>query len=90
MGLTALGVGCVYYKHYVDIIEPVGTKIMNGTILTGGMIAHLSIAIIWAIYRTYHYYREIYNDLKATEFYTLYLDEQYDESLEKELQELND
>ena len=63
---------------------------MNGTILTGGMIAHLSIAIAWAAYRTYHCYREAYLELQKTEFYTLYLDEKYDDNLEKELQELND
>ena len=30
VGLTALGVGCIYYRHYMDINEPVGTKIMCG------------------------------------------------------------
>ena len=30
LGLIALGVGCIYYRKYIDTEEPVGTKIMCG------------------------------------------------------------
>jgi hypothetical protein len=30
VGLTALAVGCVYYRNYLDAHEPVGTKILCG------------------------------------------------------------
>lgn len=83
VGLTALGVGCIYYRNYIDAKEPVGTKIMCGDILTIGMIIHLSIAIIWALFRTYYSYQDVKEEFTKTEFYTLYLDENYDENLEK-------
>lgn len=57
VGLVALCVGCLYYLHYIEVGEPVGTKIICGTILTGGMIAHLSVAVLWALFRSYHFYK---------------------------------
>jgi hypothetical protein len=80
-GLIAFCVGCLYYRHYIEIKEPVGTKIICGTIMSGGMIAHLSIAVLWALYKSYHFYKELYKEFKKTEFYMLYLDEKYDENL---------
>jgi hypothetical protein len=38
------------------------------------MIIHLSIAVIWALFRSYHFFTDIYNDFKKTEFFMLYLD----------------
>lgn len=67
----------------MDLLEPVGTKIICGTIITGGVIGYLSIVVIWALFKSYHFYREIYLEFKKTEFYMLYLDDKYDESLEK-------
>jgi len=66
VGLTFIGGAMLYYKHYVDILEPVGTKIICGTIITIVIIVHLSIALIWAIFRVYNFYKELYKDFKAT------------------------
>jgi hypothetical protein len=66
VGLTFIGGGFLYYKHYVDILEPIGTKILCGTIITIVIIIHLSIALIWSILRTYYFYRELYKDFKET------------------------
>lgn len=90
VGLIFLGGAFLYYKHYVDIMEPVGTKIICGSIITIVIIVHLSIALIWGIFRAYHFYKQLYKDFKETELYRLYFDEKYEETLEKELQELND
>ena len=42
------------------------------------MILHLSIAIIWSLFRTYYFFKEAHEEFKKTEFYMLYLDEKYD------------
>ena len=60
VGLTALAVGYIFYQNYIDAQEPVGTKIMCGDILTIGMIVHLSIAIIWSLFRSYYFFKEAY------------------------------
>lgn len=73
----------LYYQHYVEIMEPVGTKIICGTIITSVIIAHLSIALVWGLFKSYHFYKDMYTEFQKTEFYQLYLDEKYDESLEK-------
>lgn len=90
VGLAAIAAGFIVYRNYLDQAEPVGTRIDCGSILTIGIIIHLSLAICWALYRSYYYFKETYSDFQSTEFYSLYLDEKYDENLEKELQELND
>lgn len=74
VGLTFLGGAMLYYHHYVDILEPVGTKILCGTIITIVIIFHLSIALIWGIFKIYNFYKELYSDFQKTEFYKLYLD----------------
>lgn len=48
------------------------------------------MALIWGYFKTYTFYKELFKDFKKTEFFQLNLDEKYDESIEKELQELND
>ncbi len=63
---------------------------MCGTIITSVIIFHLSVALIWGYFKAYTFYKELYKDFKKTEFFHLYLDEKYDESIEKELQDLND
>ena len=73
-----MAVGIVFYRNYLDAQEPVGTKITCGDILTIGMILHLSIAIIWSLFRAYHFFKEAHEEFKKTEFYMLYLDEKYD------------
>jgi len=57
VGLTFLGGAFLYYKHYLDISEPLGTQITCGTIITIVIILHLGIALIWGIFRTYHFYK---------------------------------
>lgn len=71
-------------------MQPIGTKIICGTIITSVIIAHLSIALVWGLFKSYHFYKDMYAEFEKTQFYQLYLDEKYDESLEKELQDLND
>lgn len=57
VGLTFIGGSFLYYKHYVDISVPLGTQITCGTIITSVIILHLSIALIWGFFRTYHFYK---------------------------------
>jgi hypothetical protein len=66
VGLTFLGGAFLYYRHYLDIKQPVGTQITCGNIITYVIIIHLGIALIWGFFRTYHYYRELYADFKKT------------------------
>ena len=54
------------------------------------IIIHLSVALIWSAFRIYNFYKELHKDFTLTEFYKLYFDEKYDESIEKEIAELND
>ena len=53
------------------------------------LIIHLSIAILWGIFRSYIHLKMIKDEFVKTEFYKLYLDDEYDESIEKELSDLN-
>lgn len=50
----------LYYQHYVEIMEPVGTKIICGTIITAVIISHLSIALVWGLFKSYHFYKDLY------------------------------
>lgn len=83
VGLTFIGGAMSYYQHYMDIKEPMGTKIICGTIITCIIIVHLSIAFIWAVFKSYTFYKDLFNEFKKTEFFHLYLDEKYDDSIEK-------
>lgn len=56
----------LYYQHYVEILEPIGTKIMCGTIITSVIIFHLSIALIWGYFKSYTFYKELFKDFKKT------------------------
>jgi hypothetical protein len=40
--------------------------------------------------RAYFFMKELWKAFKETEFYTLYMDEEYESELEKEIRELND
>lgn len=66
IGLTFLGGAMLYYQHYVEILEPVGTKIICGTIITIVIITHLSIALIWGYFKAYNFYKKLYKDFKDT------------------------
>jgi len=57
IGLTFLGGAMLYYQHYLEIKEPVGTQIICGTIITSVIIAHLSIALIWGTFKAYTFYK---------------------------------
>lgn len=50
----------LYYQHYLEIKEPTGTLIICGTIITGVIIAHLSIALMWGFFKTYTFYKQLY------------------------------
>jgi len=60
IGLTFLGGAMMYYQHYLEIKEPVGTQIICGTIIASVIIAHLSIAFIWGTFKAYTFYKELY------------------------------
>ncbi len=67
-----------------------GHKIICGEIISYVIIAHLCILLIWAYVRAYFFMKELWKAFKETEFYTLYMDEEYESELEKEIRELND
>lgn len=81
IGLTFLGGAMLYYQHYLEIKEPIGTQIICGTIITCVIISHLSIAFIWGVFKSYTFYKQLYGEFKKTEFYHLYLDKKFDDSI---------
>jgi hypothetical protein len=60
IGLTFLGGAMLYYQNYLEIKEPIGTLIICGTIITGVIIAHLSIALMWGFFKSYTFYKQLY------------------------------
>jgi hypothetical protein len=60
IGLTFLGGAMLYYQHYLEINEPIGTQIICGTIITCVIISHLSIAFIWGVFKSYTFYKQLY------------------------------
>jgi hypothetical protein len=89
-GIGFVPCGIIYFIKIKEMKEPIGHRIICGEIISYVIIGHLCILLIWAYARAYFFLKELWKAFKETEFYTLYMDEEYESELEKEIRELND
>ena len=65
-GLIFINGGIIYFLKMVEDNEPVGSKIVNGEIISIVVIIHLSIALLWGIFRSYLHLKMIKDEFVKT------------------------
>ena len=54
-GLIFINGGIIYFVQMENANEPVGSKIVNGEIISIVLRIHLSLAMLWGLFRSYNY-----------------------------------
>lgn len=65
----------------------VASRVLYGTVLVGITCFHLTIAIIYAMFRTVIGYQALKQSFLKSEFYKLYIDDSYEKMVDKEIEE---
>lgn len=86
IGLVAFQLGLAAYIFSMQN-SLVASRVLYGTVMIGTTCFHLSIALIYAIFRIVIGYQALKESFLKSEFYKLYIDDTYEKMVEKEIED---